>query len=249
MKPKPRQFAQFDSHAPTLIIGRGRVARHFQHYLSLEGISYSSWSRTEREAALHERASFATRILILISDDAIEDFLNRYPFITEKMCVHFSGCLVSPRIVGAHPLMTFGEQLYDLDTYRRIPFIVEESRRTFSELLPGLTNPSYAIPAEKKALYHALCVIAGNFSIVLWEKLFTDFSKELGLPKEAVGPYLECVFSNLAQSPLGTSVLTGPLQRGDEKTIEANLHALQNDPFAEVYRSFVRAYRADNNSI
>ena len=47
----------------------------------------------------------------------------------------------------AHPLMTFGLDLYDLTTYRSIPFILDSGGTPFHELLPGLPNPSFTIPA------------------------------------------------------------------------------------------------------
>jgi predicted short-subunit dehydrogenase-like oxidoreductase (DUF2520 family) len=36
--------------------------------------------------------------------------------------------------------------------------------------------------------------------------------------------------------------LTGPLARGDEETVAANLASLEGDPFHDVYSAFARAY-------
>jgi predicted short-subunit dehydrogenase-like oxidoreductase (DUF2520 family) len=39
--------------------------------------------------------------------------------------------------------------------------------------------------------------------------------------------------------------LTGPLARGDRKTISANLAALAGDPWRDVYRAIVEAVRPE----
>jgi len=36
--------------------------------------------------------------------------------------------------------------------------------------------------------------------------------------------------------------LTGPLARGDQKTIDANLAALKNQPLAAIYKQFSKTF-------
>ncbi|HVK61040.1 MAG TPA: DUF2520 domain-containing protein, partial [Bdellovibrionales bacterium] len=135
--------------------------------------------------------------------------------------------------------MTFSQDLYDPATYRRVPFITEKGRADFGMLLPGLKNASYGLDAEQKGLYHALCVMSGNFTVLLWEKAFKEF-ETLGLPRMTLLPYLERIALNLISSR-GQSVLTGPLARGDGATIANNIEALDGDKFQDVYRAFVSA--------
>ena len=40
-----------------------------------------------------------------------------------------------------------------------------------------------------------------------------------------------------------STALTGPLVRNDKATIEKNIAALAEDPFQEIYKSFVACYR------
>src|SRR5690606_25694883 len=115
----------------------------------------------------------------------------------------------------------------------------------FEELLPGLKNKAYEIDPEQKGLYHALCSLAGNFTVMLWEKAFSDFERRLGLPKEVLTPFLHRTAANLANSSGEKSVLTGPLVRGDQVTIERHLGVLNGDPYREVYAAFVAAYSAN----
>ena len=141
---------------------------------------------------------------------------------------------------GAHPLMTFGHSKYKLSTYLRIPFILEEGGPPFSELLPGLRNESYAIPKEMKSYYHAICVLGGSFTTILWQKFFKELKGKFNLKKKIAYPYLEQIVENLIVK--ANKALTGPLDRDDQETIQANLEALKDDPYKKVYEAFVEIY-------
>ena len=222
------------------IVGNGRVARHFRHYLQLLGIPVSAWSRSEAGPSPPDALRSCRTVLLLIRDEAIAPLVGAWPDLRAKRLVHFSGSLVTPVAEAAHPLMTFGPDLYDLDAYRAIPFVLDAGGTPFAELLPGLPNPSYAIPAAQRPYYHALCVMAGNFSTVLWQKLFDELETRFDIPASAAHPYLARVAANLATD--AGRALTGPLSRGDARTIAANLEALEGDPFQAVYSAFVRAH-------
>lgn len=224
-----------------LIIGNGRVARHLARYFSLLKIKkFACWDRSQPVSRLHELAAGATHILVSISDDAIEPFIREHLFHYGAKKIHFSGSLVTRLAHGAHPLMTFGPKLYDLDKYLSIPFVVDAKAPPFGELLPGLKNPHVRLRPEQKAKYHALCVMAGNFSCLLWQKLFESLHDEFRIPPHTADMYLRQQTENL----LGdfARALTGPLARGDQETIRRNLKALDGDPFQAVYQAFVKAY-------
>lgn len=225
------------------IVGDGRMARHFRHYLGMLGVPARQWSRrTEGRAGIVPERQLADCevVLVLIRDGAIVSFLEeRRSLFAGRRAVHFSGAVATPLAAGFHPLMTFGEELYDLGTYRDIPFIGERGGPGFTEIFPELSNPAYAIDREDKALYHGLCAMGGNFTVLLWQKLFSDFERRLGLPREAAYPYLRRIAANLEAD--ADRALTGPLQRKDAATIRSHLGALGGDPYAEVYRSFVNA--------
>jgi predicted short-subunit dehydrogenase-like oxidoreductase (DUF2520 family) len=135
--------------------------------------------------------------------------------------------------------MTFGRRLYDLETYRAIPFVEERNGLRFQTAFPGLINTSWAIDPGDKALYHALCVAAGNLTTLLWARAFSDFEEKLGLPREILRPFLERTAANTLAD--GDKALTGSLARGDRGTIERDLAALEGDALGEIYRIFARA--------
>ena len=94
-------------------------------------------------------------------------------------------------------------------------------------------------PVERP-YYHALCVMAGNFSTILWVKLFDELHRRFGMPATAAHPYPARVAANVMAD--ADQALTGPLSRGDAKTIATNLEVLEGDPFHAVYSAFAKVY-------
>ena len=234
------------------IVGGGRLARHFSEYFHLLEIPHSRWTRDrwssfnsinlpDAELRLRKTIVNADRVLLLVSDNAIAVLLKQFPFLHEKQLVHCSGALSFPGVTGAHPLMTFSDELYELDTYKAVPFMCEAGHR-FSETFPGLPNPHFPISIQDKARYHALCVMAGNFSQILWKGVSDRFEQQFDLPASTLHPYLDQVVNNFIQKP--DSSLTGPLVRNDQATIERNIDALNDDPLQDLYCAFVQFYQS-----
>ena len=239
---EPDQHTQLQTNVNYLLIGNGKVARHLRHYLSFLKLPFTTWDRDQDELILVKHAKQATHILFLISDNAIEHFIveNKYLFNSRALLIHFSGSLVSKLAIGAHPLMTVSESFFTLEEYKAICFIVENNAPTFDILLPGLPNQNYPIATDNKAYYHALCVLSGNFSCMLWQKLFTELREHFNFPEKVARSYLNNHTFNLLMNY--KTALTGPLVRNDQKTIDKNLQALKDDPFQEIYQKFVECY-------
>lgn len=216
------------------------MARHMCHYLKLLCIPYFQWCRAKSsKQALDNFLSRSTHVLILISDHQIEPFITQYLPSNKPLLkvIHFSGSLSVKGAVGAHPLYSFADQLYDLATYQSFPFILEEKSGCFETLFPGLKNPHYFIPASLKPYYHALCVMANNFTVLLWQKFFKSMQESFSISQAHLSPYLIQTFKNLQEKPL--SALTGPIERGDKATLQADLEALQGDDFYEIFKAFM----------
>ncbi len=224
-----------------LIIGNGRVSRHFQYYFSRLNLPYTLWHRRLPHAQLHHALTLATHVLLLVNDSAIDSFIAEHLREAASRLIHFSGSLVTENAYGAHPLMTFSEALYDLEHYQAIPFVLDHDAPEFENLLPGLPNQHVRLHKTLKPKYHALCVMSGNFSCILWQKLFKTLEQEFSIPASVAYPYLYQQTQNLLLNP--DTALTGPLVRGDDATIEKNLAALEDDVFRNVYESFAAAYK------
>lgn len=227
------------SHCYT-IIGNGRTARHMKFYLQSQNVRVHSWNRKEHnQKDLARFLNACDTVLVLIKDSEIKKFIDEHPELQNKTLVHFSGALVIPGVVGLHPLMTFSDKFYSLDFYKKIPFISETGKESFSDIFPQLINPSAEIEPAMKPLYHSLCVMGGNFTTLLWTKLFESFKEKFDFTPDLLFPFLEKISENLKDDY--KTALTGPLVRKDISTMKLNISALQDDSFADIYKSFVKA--------
>ncbi|WP_440682306.1 DUF2520 domain-containing protein [Cysteiniphilum halobium] len=224
------------------IIGNGRLARHIQFYFKLKNIPHTVWHRQQAEPP-ENIISQSDIILVVINDDAIDSFLDKHPRLNDKLCVHFSGSLVSPYALSYHPLMTFSLELQDLDFYQNLLFVGEDNSPRFDDIFPQLSNPFIHIPQTKKAYYHALCVMANNFTTLLWQKFFNEMTTTFNASLKDLKPYLKQTLLNLNTDY--HNALTGPLKRQDLQTIKHNLNALEDDTFATIYQAFVDVYQAN----
>gem|GEM_PF-155114 len=194
--------------------------------------------------ALDSIVAKAQTVLLLIPDGQIESFVVENTVLKNKTLVHFSGALSSKYVMGCHPLMTFGAQLYSKDTYQNIPFVVDKGV-DFKGLFPLLKNPIHNINPEDKALYHAYCVMAGNFSQMLWKNLQQGLEK-INLPVDLMSHYLRQNTENFISDP--NHSMTGPMVRGDLSTIAKHQQALLDHPLQGVYQSFVDLNRQTKQS-
>lgn len=220
---------KFTSYA---LVGSGRVARHLRHYLSVLQLPFVTWSRSTGTDFSASVAS-ASHILLAVSDPAISELAAQAP--PHKTLIHFSG---SQKVAGtfcAHPLMTFGSDLQAEGWYRGIPFVVDKGV-DFARVLPGFPNRSFEVEPEQRALYHALCALAGNSTFMLWRNISAEFRK-LELPPEILAPFLHQVVNNAFRSD---AVATGPVARQDWRAVKAHLDSLQSHPsLAAAYRDFL----------
>ncbi|MBX9768705.1 MAG: DUF2520 domain-containing protein [Bdellovibrionales bacterium] len=236
-----------DSNSKYLILGRGNVSKHLQHYFRLTGIECDVWHRGLSSGPPDLKAPYKS-ILFAVSESAIPLLKDSLPIETLRCpLVHFSGSLVIEGIHGFHPLMTFSGPLYDLETYQSIPFICEKDAPAFSSIFPTLRNPSYLISKNLKPLYHAWCSLSGNLSTFLWESAFKEFNSKLNLPAEVLIPYLKQSSKNIELASKrrgGGSALTGPLSRGDMPTVQAQINALADhgSPALELYKAFLKTF-------
>jgi hypothetical protein len=228
---------------PWLLVGDGRLARHLTFYFSELGIAHGHWSRRQGWIGTRPTAPWPIaitgfdRVLLAIRDDALSAFVSKCRTSASQPWIHFSGSRVIDGAWSAHPLCTFGPELYEPGLYSTVPFVIEQTGPGFDSLLPGLPNRSAAIPAEDKALYHALCVAAGNFTTLLWQRFFAEIRDRWQLEADWGWPYLERTARNL-QSSDSAAALTGPLARRDANTIEQNLHALESAGLNDLARLY-----------
>lgn len=228
-----------------LFIGNGRATKHLSYYFSQLGLSTKIWSRRD-SSPLAESLTNIDRVIIGLRDDEIVNFYNLNKILKNYPCIHLSGRLTHSEIISAHPLMTFAETKYALETYKKIPFIVEKGRPGLNKIFPELPNQSFEISTENKNLYHALCSIAGNFPQILWQRVFNEFGQKLNIPHTVLEEYLKQALTNSMLNP--DAALTGPLARGDHRTTSLHVDALTGSNLQPLYFSFINFYNSNKNT-
>jgi predicted short-subunit dehydrogenase-like oxidoreductase (DUF2520 family) len=213
-----------------------------------------TWSRklnTVKE--LEQKTKKSQRILLLIKDNAIEDFAKKYlsSYLTnqtiDKIIIHCSGSLTCENIIGVHPLQSFTtNRKYSLNEYKNICFFCEDNKNfDFIDIFPNLPNQNYNIDIRKKHYYHALCVGANNFTTILWQSFAKRMAKEFDVPFEKIQYYLDATATNIKNDM--SSALTGPFIRNDQQTINNNLKSLDNDDFKLIYKAFLDFYNIEKD--
>ncbi len=220
-----------------LLVGAGRLARHFSFAFQSFGLPLLRWDRSRPKDELQKLLAQATHVGLAISDDALEGFMREH-LGSRHTVVHFSGAKNIPGAIAAHPLMTFGPALFAPEEYERLHFAITGASR-LEDALPGWPNSFTVMPAEERARYHALCVMAGNFPQLIWKKCEADLAV-LGIPADAFRRYVEVVATNFSQ--FGPAAVTGPIVRGDQGTIALNREALSGDKWQQVYESITEAH-------
>lgn len=226
-----------------LIIGNGRMAMHFCCYLDQMAITYQRWCRRKNnQNQLEVQLQQATHVVVLINDDALSGFVGqhllKHPHLT---IVHFSGSVILSSAFGVHPLQTFNDiGGYNLDDYQQIPFVIDAPGIELGELLPGLANPYYHIDPDDKTYYHALCVLANNVTTLLWQKFYSEMQGRFNIKQQHLRPFLQATFDHIAADP--SKALTGPIARGDVKTLKNDITALDHDAFQPLLQAVAQQF-------
>lgn len=187
-------------------------------------------------------------VLIAVPDDEIASVAAELSRIggeelQGRVVLHTSGALDSRvldpvRECGAnvgsmHPLQTFtGKNVPSLEG--RVFAVEGDTRamRVAQQIARSLGASPARIEGEKKVLYHAAAAIAAGHVLAV-EEAATQLLISLGMVRReavrALLPLTRQVLENFER--LGArAAWTGPLSRGDYKTVAAHLHALRDSP-------------------
>ena len=107
------------------------------------------------------------------------------------------------------------------------------AQRTCTEILSRLGSRSFALKDGDRSLYHLACVLASNHVVTLASLAqqlggqATDDSKMLN---QAFIELMTASVVNLRSADGPAEALSGPVRRGDTKTLGQHLEALEGDP-------------------
>jgi predicted short-subunit dehydrogenase-like oxidoreductase (DUF2520 family) len=188
------------------VIGAGRVG--------------SAVAARLRERGLDLRVADAELVLLCVPDGAIAEVaggIEPGPWVA-----HVSGATplaaLEPhrRRLGVHPLQTFtrarGPEQLD-GAYAAVTAETDEGRELGFWLAHTLGLEPFELADAARPLYHAGAAIASNYLVTL-HRVAAELLRAAGAPPEGLVPLMRRTIENGFE-------LTGPIERGDWKTVEA----------------------------
>lgn len=190
--------------------------------------------------------------------DVVTSSLKDYK--KEKYFFHCSGAMsaiVIPKTDNVwrgtfHPLQSFANGTESIEGIYVALDGDKEAIEVAKSLCEILLANYLCIPSEDRALYHAAACIASNHLVTLLSLAQEIFARWTYTPKDAMkalSPLVEGSVRNWQK--LGEKALTGPISRGDSKTIERHMSVLPKEmsAFYEVMNLYTLRLAEKNHSL
>ena len=178
-------------------------------------------------------------VVVAVRDDAIADVASALvPSVREvRFAAHLSGAV---SVEALAPLVAAGVQIGSFHPLQTLPnpeagarqlagawFAVtatEPMRGELCEFARSLGATPFDLANDVKILYHAAAAAAANFPIAALA-MSNDLFERAGVPWRAARPLVEAIVANAFE--LGPrEALTGPIARGDTRTVERQVAAI-----------------------
>lgn len=238
------------------VVGAGRVGAVIAAGFRAAGhevvaVSGESEATRERIAALlpgvpvckpTDVARAADLLLLTVPDDMLENVvvsmvgagvIREGQFVVHTSGRHGLAVLNAATEVGAHPIamhpaMTFTGTTLDLPRLKGCVFGVTAEgvgRVEVQSLVDDLGGIAMFVAEDKRTLYHAALAHGANHLVTLVNQAM-DLLVEAGAesPADVLRPLLEAALDNALTK--GSDALTGPIVRGDVRTVQAHLDDL-----------------------
>ncbi len=247
------------------LIGCGRVGLTIAYFLKRKVLLYGVFDKDKealkkavktlqikRNPEYVDLIKNSNVLLFATPDDEIINAYNKAEkYITEtKYLFHFSGVLPAEIFppkkkiyrASVHPFASFPKVVIPPRRNRYILFIQgdKKSIKVAHTVFPKQNFTIRKIDKRQKTLYHLLGVFSSNFVVSLSEVIHIII-KKLGWKKtefeKVVVPMMFDSLNNVKQYGVKRG-LSGPIIRGDVKTIEKHLETLKKNPeLLHIYRA------------
>ncbi|MDR3442600.1 MAG: DUF2520 domain-containing protein [Legionella sp.] len=204
-----------------------------------------------------ERLPEADITWICCNDDYIPDIVeilaHRFLVKPGSFVVHSSGVLNSSllaplkdqgcSVASFHPLKAFKMGYLSPSAFEQVDCVMEGDEEVSAWLKESFTKLGAhvtTIQPEAKAIYHAAACIASNYLITLAscsEELLLKAGLEQQQSRRMLLNLMQGNLSNLQQTECIAESLTGPLMRGDIKTLSTHLYSIENQEIQNLYRA------------
>ncbi len=188
---------------------------------------------------------------ICVSDGAIADVARQIP--PGAIVLHSSGALgidvLRPHTPAGslHPLQSFPGPQIAIPPVTQVPAAISgdpEAKTVAHTIANAIGFQPFEVPGDRRA-YHAAAVIAGNFATTLMAEASRLLVQAGVDPSNAPRVLAPLAMASIEQTTKNTpgAALTGPIARGDHKTVQAHLDYLDVDApqLAEIYRLLGKA--------
>ncbi|MFW6035048.1 MAG: Rossmann-like and DUF2520 domain-containing protein [Halothermotrichaceae bacterium] len=246
-----------------IVIGAGRVGTSFAYLLQKKDIDvlgvYNKHYDSAKKAVnnietgkpyrwqqLKEEVNKANLLIFTTPDDVIKDMYHKLDIDNDQYIMHMSGILSSSifknnnnnGLFSMHPLQSVASFSEGIKVLPETLFTIEGNDRgiNFAKKLVELLDVDYKIIDTKyKPLYHASAVIASNYLVTLLNGSYRLLEEANLSDRDIHKGILNLVRGTLNNiEKMGVeSALTGPICRGDKKTIKIHQEAIRQ--FAPQY--------------
>lgn len=198
------------------------------------------------KTSFEDESDVGANLFISVTDDAIntvaKDLSTLKIDYSHVRCFHFSGALSSEALYPLRERGAAAGSLHPLYSFPKTPEVIsdnilftfegdDECSNTAKELVSDFKGKYLHIDKSSKMLYHCASVLGGNMSMTLLYIASELFSRTLGGNREghkdSLIVLLRSALRNLENSTWKDGI-TGPISRGDERTINKHLEALSN---------------------
>ena len=197
------------------------------------------------EGCVEELTRSVDVVLLSTPDDAISkacsDISAADGFDDTTIVLHCSGALPSTLLSSAaekgaaigsmHPLQAFASIQTKKNPFEGIIMAIEGNEKAVAAargMAEALGATAYTIKTEGKTLYHAAAVVASNYMVTVVDQALA-LLETAGIERtdgmKVLAPLLRGTLNNLASVGSPTA-LTGPIERGDVKTVGSHLEQM-----------------------
>jgi predicted short-subunit dehydrogenase-like oxidoreductase (DUF2520 family) len=261
------------------VIGVGRVGsvlgaalkRAGHRVVAATAVSDQSLARLERlmpgtpVLPADDAIAAADLVLLTVPDDQLKGLVDGLAstgaWRAGQLAAHTSGAngiavfeqAAEVGVVGMalHPVMTFTGRQEDLLRLDGAVFGVtspEDFRPVAETLVIELGGEPVWVPEHARTRYHAALSMGSNHLVTLVNDS-SDILRLAGVenPARLLSPLLNASLDNALR--LGDDALTGPVSRGDSRTVERHVESLRDTPFLTPYlamaiRTMQRAFES-----
>lgn len=196
--------------------------------------------------------------LLACGDDQLSDccqqLCQQHSLTGQEIMFHCSGALTAQEVLAPaqtlglhtasiHPIKSFADPQQSVHSFSGTHCGMEGDEVALTQLAPlfeSIGARLFVIKPEAKTLYHSASVIACNYLVALQELSIQTYA-QAGVEREQAMQILRPIVLDTAENifKLGTQdALTGPVARGDSRTVAKQLTALKtwDADRAEIYR-------------